>query len=175
MYTIKIGNLGSNFFKDTWGAAINSENPFAIPIVDNIKGIIFQFSKNPEIQKYVDEFKENGRLYAGITEIKKNTPKNITNAVRRAFEEGNPLQKTGDLIMRGLELWGSANEISELAPKITEYIYLRTKKNMPIKEAVMRAREVNINFQRIDGQGMQRASRITSFMNANIQGVDKFA
>ncbi len=164
--------LFRNLPRDSWEASINSES-WAPPMVNSLKGLIIQYSNNPKMKALLDEATQEGLLYSGITEIRGNSPKALANELKKAFREGG---MTGAAKRKFVDLWewiGSHNEAIEVAPKLQEYLYLRSK-GVPKQEAAMRAREVNIDFARAGTKG-RVVNRYTAFFNAQVQGMDKAA
>ena len=164
--------LFRNLPRDSWESAINSES-WTPPMVNAIKGLAMQYSKDPKMQAIVQEAIDQGVLYSGITEMRSTSPEGIAKSLTRAFKEGG----VGADVKRNLhamaEWVGSHNEAIEVAPKLQEYLYLR-QQGVPKKEAAMRAREVNIDFARAGRTG-RKLNRITAFFNVQVQGIDKVA
>jgi hypothetical protein len=160
----------TNFIRDSLGASINSES-WMPPIFNTIKGLIIQNSSDPKMKALFNEAKEEGVLYSGVTEIKGNSPMVLGKEIERAFKEGGMTGAVKRKIKTLAEWIGSKNEAIEIAPKLYEYYYLRSR-GVPKQEAAMRAREVNIDFQRAGSAGRQY-NKSTAFFNAGVQGVDK--
>lgn len=164
--------LFRNLPRDSWEAAVNSES-WAPPMVNSVKGLIIQYSGDPRMKAILDEAIQEGVLYSGITEIRGNSPETLAKELKKAFREGG---MTGAVKRKFVNLWewvGSKNEAIEVAPKLQEYLYLRSK-GVPKQEAAMRAREVNIDFARAGTKG-RVVNRYTAFFNAQVQGLDKAA
>ncbi|GHV34841.1 hypothetical protein FACS1894187_06270 [Synergistales bacterium] len=163
--------LVMNFLRDSVSASINSEG-WALPIYNTIRGLMIRFSANPEMRALFDEAVDEGLLYSGITEIRGNSPRVLAREIGRAFDDGGMTRGVVNGIRNIWEyLIENPNRFIETAPKLYEY-YLLRQKGMPKQEAAMRAREVNIDFQRAGSVG-RTINRSVAFMNANIQGVDK--
>ncbi len=114
---------------------------------------------------------EHGVMKAGITEIRTHSPKAIGREIQKAFNEGGITTQIKNKALWLFELFGTANEAVEVAPKLYEYYHL-VGKGMPKMEAAMRAREGNLDFARAGSVGRE-LNRATAFFNANVQGVDK--
>jgi hypothetical protein len=115
-----------------------------------------------------------GIAYSGITsQVKEYTPEGIKKALQKAFDAGSHSDKTLDMIKAAFDVLGDINEAVELAPKFAEFARL-VKEGVPEQEAVVMAREVNIDFGR-SGKVGRVANRYIPFLNAGIQGVDKAA
>jgi hypothetical protein len=162
----------TNFLRDATGASVNSES-WVPPIAQSIKGLIIRYSQNPEMRQLMNEMKEEGVFYSGITEIKGNSPQALATTIKEAFKEGGMTDSVKQKIKTLAEWVGSINESVELAPKLHEYYFLRSQ-GVPKQEAAMRAREVNIDFQRAGSVGREY-NKAVAFFNANIQGLDKSA
>jgi hypothetical protein len=162
----------TNFFRDTTSAAINSES-WMPPIINSIRGLMIHYSSDPKMKALMEEMRQEGVFYSGVTEIRGNSPRELARTIQRAYQEGGMTSDVRRRVRTLFDYVGSFNEAVELAPKLYEYYYL-TQRGVPKQEAAMLAREVNIDFQRAGTIG-RVYNKITPFFNANIQGVDKTA
>ena len=164
--------LFRNLPRDAWESAINSESRM-LPIANSIKGLLFQHSKDPKIRALIEEAINEGVLYSGITELRDTSPGGLARTLTDAFKEGGAGVKTYRKVRDLFEWVGKHNEAIEVAPKLHEYLFLRSK-GVPKQEAAMRAREVNVDFARAGKIG-RNLNRYTAFFNAQVQGLDKVA
>ncbi|MBQ9423479.1 MAG: hypothetical protein IJU32_07860 [Pyramidobacter sp.] len=168
-----LGFIIPNVLKDSQGAAMNSDRWGAIPIWNSVKGILTQIAKeNGHDAKHYLEAIEAGvigghmtEINGGITGDRESAMKRFT---RRAFKQSTMMEKTLGTAFRNIGEW---NEMIELAPKVEEFARLR-ERGVPMKQAAIMAREVNIDFSR-GGALAKAASAYIPFFNAGIQGSSK--
>lgn len=96
---------------------------------------------------------------------------NYEKGVKLEFDgKKNALKETGKKISSGLEL---ANNMTETLPRFAEYI-TAIKKGEPPMLAMMRAAEITTDFARF-GNVTKKADAVVPYLNASMQGLDKFA
>ena len=163
-----------NLLRDPFEVQRNSRVPVWVPpFTHTIRGLMMYFSKDPKIQKLLDEALEMGVFYAGITEILHNYG---AREIRRSYAHSAvpTLDAKGFMIALGapFRFIGEVNSAIEVAPKLYEYKYLRETLGMPEKQAAVLAREVNIDFQR-HGSISKKWNKMTPFFDPALQSVDK--
>lgn len=173
--TLKLGATGLNIafgpvnaFRDAMQSALTSDS-WRAPFTGTIKGLLMQMSRNSEKQQRVKTAFEAGLKYSGIYELGLgSTEESVSKHIKHLIHGDSAWSR---FVMGYNNTVGSFNEAVEVAPKIAEFEYLRSQ-GVPLKQAIMMAREVNIDFSRAGSLG-RIINRPVAFFNAGMQGLDK--
>lgn len=150
--------LARNPFRDQMSAFFFSKNGY-IPYVDFVRGLMSVTSKDNTYWEWV----RSGGMQATLVSMDRNyLKKNIKDIQgKNRLKYLNPLYQLQAL-----------SEFGELATRMGEFKRAK-KKGKSTQQAAFDAREVSLDFQR-KGAKIKQLNMITAFLNANIQGLDKF-
>lgn len=156
--TLDPGFFAKNVTRDAFTAALYSKAGF-IPGVDTLRGVAALIGK-PGL---VNEFKASGAPMSVITAMDRNS---LAKAIQN---------------LDGKSLWANYNPVEllrtvtgffENATRIREYEMVRNKGGS-ILDAATAAKDVTLDFSRKGGR-MVEPNMIVSFLNAGLQGTDRF-
>jgi len=119
----------------------------------------------------LNEAIDEGVLNSSILEIQANSPEALAREIRAAFNEEGISEKVVRNVRNLAEMLGNTNQALVIAPKIAEY-ERQLKMGRPKQEAALKAREVNLDYERAGVSGKQY-NRVAAFFNANLQSPDK--
>jgi len=151
-----------NLIRDPFDVARNTDAKNKLLFQHHVVGLMKILSDDPIFIEAI----EQGVLYSGISE----ELKDLTKGVNEMFHQGWKDEMQHDLNpMKWLQILGEFNSKGEIAPKIAEYMYLRQQGVSP-KRAVVKAREVNIDFQ-CQGRQARKANQVIPFFSPALQGI----